>query len=89
MLGLSWAELGVVLLVALLVLKPQDVPDILRKAVRAWRSAKDMAEEVAAPLREIVKETEQITRIRGEDGQWYETYAPKEQLSSLPKDERI
>lgn len=89
MLGLSWAELGVVALVALLVLRPEDLPELIRKLVRGWRSARDMVEEVAAPIREIAREAEPLTRIRGEDGNWYETYASKEKLNQLPKDERI
>jgi Tat protein translocase TatB subunit len=84
MLGFSWAELGVVLLVALLVLKPEDLPDIIRKMAKFVRGAKSMADEVTAPIREIVRETEQVARIKGDDGNWYETYAPEKIKENAP-----
>ena len=86
MLGLSWAELGIILVVALLVLKPEDLPDIIRKSSKFIRSARSMADEVTAPIRDIVREAEQVTRIKGDDGNWYETYAPPEKLK---ENERI
>lgn len=93
MLGLSWGELGVVLLVALLVLKPEDLPEVIRKGAALFRGARKMVDEVTAPLKEIAREVEQeakpLTKIKGDDGKWYETHASEEQIKNVPDHERL
>ena len=103
MLGFSWGEWGLVLVVGLLVLKPEDLPDVMRKGAKLVRSARSMADEVTAPFKDIVRtveeETAPLRKIQGDDGKWYDTYMaeqkpqpqlePTPQIKNSPDHERI
>ena len=88
MLGFSWGELALVLVVALLVLKPEDLPDVMRKGAKFVRSARGVVDEVTAPMKEILRaveeETAPLRKIKGDDGKWYDTYMAEEK----PQEER-
>ena len=95
MLGFSWGELGLILVVALLVLKPEDLPDVLRKGAKMVRGARGMMDEVTAPMKEILRtveeETAPLRKIKGDDGNWYETYMAEEKpkITHTPDHERV
>lgn len=94
MLGFSWGELAVVLAVALLVLKPEDLPDVLRKGAKFVRTARGMVNEVTAPMKEIIRtveeETAPLRKIKGDDGKWYDTYMEeKPKITHTPDHESV
>lgn len=58
MLGLSWTETLVILIVALLVIKPQDIPPIVRGMRQFFRKCKAIQQEISNTLMEVVDEVE-------------------------------
>lgn len=57
MLGLSWGELLLIGAVALLVMKPEDMPGVVRQVLQWVRSAKRYASDVGRELETMVKDT--------------------------------
>lgn len=57
MLGLSWAETIVILLVALMVIGPKDLPPIIRAAKQAIAKLKALQNEMTTVLNDAMKES--------------------------------
>lgn len=96
MFGLSWPELLVVAVVAVLAVKPEDLPGLLREGgrlmVRIRRFWREITEEVEAAAgfdevkqasREIRDVQQQMRLIPGDDGKDYPAYDVQE-LQDLP-----
>lgn len=84
MFGLSWTELGVTLIVAILVIRPSDLPEIvtaigkgIRTVKNAWNELSTYAEDIIndSELHEAKRQLEQeITMIEDAEGNLYEAY---------------
>jgi sec-independent protein translocase protein TatB len=56
MLGFSWAEIGVIMMVALLVIGPKDLPAAIRAASAAIKKARGLAAEFQGHVDDLVRE---------------------------------
>ncbi|GAA5263924.1 MAG: Sec-independent protein translocase protein TatB [Acidiphilium sp.] len=58
MFGFSWAEIGVILVVALLVIGPKDLPVAIRTATAALRKMRGLAGEFQGHMQELMREAD-------------------------------
>lgn len=58
MLGLSWAETLVIIIVALLVIKPQDIPPMVRGLRGFFRKCKELQQEISRSVMDAVDQQE-------------------------------
>jgi sec-independent protein translocase protein TatB len=96
MFDLSFGEIALVLLVAVLFVGPKDVPVVVRSVSNAYRAVRRYLREIRAAFDEMAKESGlkdmadefegDVRMIRGDDGKWYEAYdAPH---TPVQKDEK-
>jgi sec-independent protein translocase protein TatB len=84
MFDLSFGEIALVLLVAVLFIGPKDVPVVVRAASNAYRAVRRYLREIRAAFDEMARESGlkdmadefegDVRMIRGDDGKWYEAY---------------
>ena len=58
MLGFSWPEIGVILMVALVVIGPKDLPVAIRTASAALRKMRGLASEFQGHIQELMNEAD-------------------------------
>lgn len=58
MFGLSWSETLLILVVALVVMKPQDIPPIIRSVRGFFRKCKALQQEFSGTFMDIVDQPE-------------------------------
>jgi sec-independent protein translocase protein TatB len=58
MLGFSWAEIGVIMMVALLVIGPKDLPAAIRTVSAAIKKARGLAAEFQGHVNDLVREAD-------------------------------
>ena len=58
MLGFSWPEIGVILMVALVVIGPKDLPVAIRTATAALRKMRGLASEFQGHIQELMREAD-------------------------------
>jgi sec-independent protein translocase protein TatB len=77
MFDLGMAEMLIVTVVAFLVVKPEELPELLRSFGKMMGKVRNMSKEFKNALDDAVNETgvKDITTIIGDDGTEYETYA--------------
>lgn len=93
MFGLSWTEIFIILMVALLVMKPGDIPPAVRAVRGFFHKCKELQKEISSSFMEVVdqpefhdlkKEAQAINKdieyIVDMEGNLQETYDVKELL---------
>lgn len=58
MFGLSWAEIGVIGLLAVIVIKPDDWPAVIRMVQRGVKKIKELSSELTDTFQDIAKEAD-------------------------------
>ncbi|HQT59582.1 MAG TPA: twin-arginine translocase TatA/TatE family subunit [Acidiphilium sp.] len=58
MLGFSWPEIGVILMVALVVIGPKDLPVAIRTATAGLRKMRGLASEFQGHVQELMREAD-------------------------------
>ncbi|HVO02461.1 MAG TPA: Sec-independent protein translocase protein TatB [Candidatus Cybelea sp.] len=58
MFDLSWAHMGIIVLVALLALGPKELPNALRTITMLMRNARKLASEFQSGVNEIIREAD-------------------------------
>lgn len=58
MFGFSWSEIGVILVVALLVIGPKDLPVAIRTATAGLRKMRGLAGEFQGHLQDLMREAD-------------------------------
>jgi sec-independent protein translocase protein TatB len=87
MFDLSFAEIILIVVVAVVFLGPKELPVVVRAIARAMRYLRELAHEVRKAFDDLAKEAgadeikAEVRMIQGDDGQWYESYHP-EKISS-------
>ncbi|MBY0406588.1 MAG: hypothetical protein K2Q01_02765 [Rickettsiales bacterium] len=94
MFDLSLAEIGLIVVVAVVFIGPNELPVVIRHVSKAMRSIRGLANELRAAFDDLSKEsgikdvaegiTHEIRMIEGQDGQMYESYHPI-RSSNAPK----
>lgn len=74
---MSWGEIGIVLGVALLLLRPRDWPQLLLQGARLWRQGRQILAAWQKDLNHIIEEAEvddyaQKARRRAERGEVFQ-----------------
>ncbi|MCE2927427.1 MAG: Sec-independent protein translocase protein TatB [Rickettsiales bacterium] len=98
MFDLSFAEIALILLVAVIFIGPKDIPVVIRAVSRFVRTIKGWAREIRAAFDDMAKESGlkdmadefegDVRMIRGDDGKWYESYDIHKTSSPLVGEER-
>ncbi len=85
MFDLSIWEILIVVLGAIIFLKPEDFPEVIRAIAKIFRKIKNYSTEIYNLIfeDEIIKETIKTTKIIGDDGKEHLAYDVNE---ILPKD---
>lgn len=58
MMGISWMELMVIVVVALIVIGPKDLPAGLRTMGRSFRAIQRMSREFRSQIDQVIRESE-------------------------------
>jgi len=88
MFDISLGELILVVLVAVVFIGPKELPTVIRAIAKTLRMLKHLSNEVRKTFDDLAKESgikdemdkmdHEIRMIKGDDGNWYEAYQPKE-----------
>ena len=86
MFDLSFAELAIVVIAAIIFIGPKELPVVVRTITIGWRSVKKLSGELRGFVDEVATESGlkdiaepleyEMRMIRGNDGKLYESYAP-------------
>lgn len=83
MFDLSFAELALIVVVAVIFIGPKELPVVIKAAGKALRTMRSLSRELRSifdeisresGLEEAAKDISEITMIRGDDGKMYEAY---------------
>ena len=83
MFDFSFAEIALIVVVAVLFIGPDELPVVIRTVAKAIRAMRGLAKEVRgifdeiareSGLEDVAKEVNEITMIKGDDGKIYEAY---------------
>jgi Tat protein translocase TatB subunit len=84
MLDFSFAELLLVVIVAVVFIQPKDMPVIIRAIAKAMHSIRNLSHEVKQAFDDVARETglhdtrktldAELRMIQGDDGKMYESY---------------
>ena len=90
MFDFSFAELALIIIVAVVFIGPKELPAVVRMVARALRAMRGLAREVRGQFDELAKESgfsdieNEVTMIKGDDGKMYEAYeVPRKNDDSL------
>jgi sec-independent protein translocase protein TatB len=96
MFDLSFAELMLIVVVAVLFIGPKELPVVMKAVAKGLRGLKSLASELRAAFSDLAKDSgvEDITKeldaemryIRGDDGKLYESYTTKPPEKSAAKE---
>ncbi len=87
MFDLSFAELALIIIVAVVFIGPKDLPVVLRALSKAMRSIRRFGQELKCEFDKLSEEAgvedirREVRMIRGDDGRLYESY-------DIPTDKR-
>jgi len=84
MLDFSFAELLLVVVVAVVFIQPKDMPVIIRAITKAMQSIRNLSNEVRQAFDDVARESglheakktldAELRMIQGDDGKMYESY---------------
>ncbi len=91
MFDISFAELLLVIIVAVVFIRPKDVPTVVRTIAKVMKSLRDFSHEVKQVFDDITREAgageikktldAEMQMIKGDDGKFYESYKIPDTLS--------
>lgn len=94
MFDISLAEMLLVVLVAVVFIGPKELPAVIRGIAKVIRALKGLSREVRKTFDDLAKESglkdemdgldHEIKMIQGDDGNWYESYQPKQKPEAKP-----
>src|SRR5208282_4037413 len=95
MFDFSFAEIALIVIVAVVFIGPKELPVVIKAVAKALRAIRSLANEIRQAFEELGRESglnetaeefkHEITMIRGDDGKMYEAYDVKKAIS----DERM
>lgn len=84
MFDFSFAEIALIVIVAVVFIGPKELPVVIRAVAKAMRAMRSLANEIRAAFDELGRESglkdaaeefkQDVTMIRGDDGKMYESY---------------
>ena len=80
MLDFSFADIALIVVVAVLFIGPHELPVVIRTVGKAMRTMRGLVKEMRGIFDEISRESgleevaKDITMIKGDDGKMYESY---------------
>lgn len=96
MFDLSFAEVLLVIVVAVIFIGPKELPVVIRAVAKAMRGIRALAGEIRAAFDDLGRESglkdvaddinSEMRMIRGDDGKLYEAYDVPEKLSRKEDD---
>lgn len=94
MFDLSWTETALVLLVGLVVIGPEELPQVIRKVRRIFKQMKQMARDFTAEAESLLETSEinetvnrieeDVTYITNEQGARYASYSLDDLKDIIP-----
>lgn len=94
MLGFSWGEIAMVAVVAILVLRPEDMPATIRQVLEWVRDIRKMASNLMDEAKAVAKEAglDEVIQakrmIKGDDGALYESYETSDLSKHTPTENK-
>ena len=100
MFDFSFAELALIVVVAVVFIGPKELPAVVRAAAKAMRVIKGLTGEIRHAFDELAEESglkasaaeleREVRMIKGDDGQYYESYGlpPIVKKPEPPADEK-
>lgn len=95
MFDFSFAEIALIVIVAVIFIGPEELPVVIKAVAKALRGIRALSHELKqalddlsreSGLQEVAKEFHQETQmIQGDDGQFYEAYDVKKVLPGAAK----
>ena len=84
MFGLGIYEIAVILIICLVVIKPEELPDILRNLGKFIRKLKSFYNEIISMVDEVSHEVglDDVQTIIGDDGKEYQVFSPIKEPST-------
>lgn len=82
MFDFSLAELGLIVVVAVIFIGPEELPVVIRTISKGLRGIRSLSKELRDAFEDLSKEsgvpdiTANINMIKGDDGNMYESYHP-------------
>lgn len=87
MFDLSFTEIFLVVVAAVIFIGPKEMPAVIRGVAKAMRAMRGLTREIKKTFDELAKESglkdemavfdHEMKMIQGDDGNWYEAYQPK------------
>lgn len=77
MFDLSFAEIVLVIVVAVIFIGPKELPVVIRGLAKMMRGLRAMTRDIKKSFDDLAEESglkDDITMIKGDDGKWYESY---------------
>ena len=84
MFDFSFAEIALVVIVAVIFIGPNELPVVIKAVAKAMRTIRSLAKELRAAFDDLSREaglhdtadeiSKEIRMIKGDDGQMYESY---------------
>lgn len=84
MFDLSLAELGLIVVVAVVFIGPKELPVVVRTVAKGMRAMRGVYNELRQAFDELSRESglkdaakefdQEVRMIKGDDGNWYESY---------------
>lgn len=80
MFDISLAELLLIVVVAVVLLGPKELPTVVRAVAKAMKALKGLSNEVRKMFDTLAEESgakdieREVRMIQGDDGNWYESY---------------
>jgi len=90
MFDLSLAELGLIVVVAVIFIGPEELPVVIRAISKGLRAIRGLTKELRAAFDDLSQESglkdvaADMHMIKGDDGNMYESYHPVH-ISNAPK----
>ena len=87
MFDFSFAELALIVIVAVVFIGPKELPTVVRAVAKGMRALRSLTKDIRGSFDELARESglkeasealdHEMHLIRGDDGKMYEAYVPK------------
>jgi sec-independent protein translocase protein TatB len=91
MFDISFAELLLIVVVAVVFIGPKELPHVIRAVAKALRAIKSVTNEIKKTFDDLAEESgikPEIKMIQGDDGNWYESYDVSHLHKAPPEDKQ-
>ena len=99
MLDFSFAEIALIVVVAVVFIGPKELPVVIKAVAKAMHGMRSLTKELRGAFDELTRESclkdaaddidREIRMIKGDDGKMYESYTPPHIAKTTPQNTTI